>query len=153
MSFITDLFSGGAGKLVDSIGNAIDKNVTSDEERLELELAMNKAEQDFSFKSSKLVADQNLGQMEILKVDAASKNWFQASWRPMIGWVGALAMAWNFIVHPLLTWGLAFYDPSLTPPPLTDTSQLFPIILGMLGIAGMRSYDKRNKTDTRKNAK
>jgi hypothetical protein len=148
MGFFDALLGGGASNLVDSIGKAIDSTVTSDEERLELEIERIRTERDFNYKEAKLVADLNLGQMEILKVDAASGSWFQASWRPMIGWVGALALLYNYLLYPLLTWFVPLISSDFQIPPILDMNQLFPIITGMLGVAGMRSFDKRHRTDT-----
>ncbi len=138
MNPFTAFFSSGASKLVDSVGDVIDDVTTTEEERLE-----------FSLKTLRVEAEQNLGQMEILKADANSSNWFQASWRPMIGWIGAFSLGWNFIVHPLFTWVALLYNPEFKLPPLTDLSQLYPIVLGMLGIGAFRSFDKFKKTDTK----
>ena len=62
-------------------------------------------------------------------------------------------MAYNFVLYPLLTWAWLLSGMSLEDmPPLADTSELYPIILGMLGIGGMRSYDKKQGTNTKRMA-
>ncbi|MFT5658146.1 MAG: hypothetical protein ACI9KN_001425 [Gammaproteobacteria bacterium] len=66
-----------------------------------------------------------------------------ADWRPAIGWVGAIALFYQFIVYQLLLW-----IPNITPPPHIESAKLYTIITGMLGIAGMRSFDKLKKTNT-----
>lgn len=152
MGFFDSLFGGGgASGLVDSVGKIMDEKVTSEEERLELENEKIKTVRDFNFKEAKLVADLNVAQIDLLKVDAASGNWFQSSWRPMIGWVGALAMLYNFLLHPLLAWAIILISdtPEKYSPPTARLEELYPIIVGMLGVAGMRSFDKRFKTDTK----
>ena len=93
------------------------------------------------------------GQMEINKIEAAHKSIFVAGWRPFIGWVGGLALAYQYIIHPLLLWlwqiADSFLEMPVTPPALGDTEALYTIILGMLGIGAMRSFDKTKGTDTK----
>ncbi len=147
MSFLSKLMGG--GDVVKSVGDALDNLFTSDEERLEAERELTKAKRSFDYKESKLVAEQNIAQMEVNKADANSGSFFQAGWRPAIGWVGAFALAYQFILYPLLVWVLAVSSLDIKPPPLIDANALYPIITGMLGIAGMRSFDKLKKTDTK----
>lgn len=143
MSFLTKLLDG--GDVVKSVGNTLDNLFTSDEERLEAEQEIMKARRNFDYLENKLVAEQNIGQMEVNKQEAKG-NWFQAGWRPAIGWIGAITLAYQFIVYPLLLWTL---DDASKAPPQMDSSMMFTIITGMLGIAGMRSFDKLKKTDTK----
>ena len=82
-----------------------------------------------------------LQQIEVLKADAKG-NWFQASWRPLAGYVAVLGMAVNFLVSPVA----AGFGVSI---PQADMSVMMPLLLGMLGIGGMRSFDKVKKTDTK----
>jgi len=147
MSFLSKLMGG--GDVVKSVGDTLDNLFTSDEERMEAERELTKAKRSFDYKESKLIAEQNIAQMEVNKADAKSGNFFQSGWRPAIGWVGALALAYQFILYPLLGWALTMFSPGTAPPPLIDANALYPIIAGMLGIAGMRSFDKLKKTDTR----
>ena len=78
------------------------------------------------------------------KEEARNGNLFVAGWRPAIGWIGALALAYQFIIYPALLW---LQPPS--PPPQMQPEMLYTIITGMLGIAGMRSFDKIKNTDTK----
>ena len=83
----------------------------------------------------------SLQQIEVLKADAQG-NWFQASWRPLAGYVAVSGMAVNFLVSPIAAgFGVVI--------PQADMSVMMPLLLGMLGIGGMRSFDKVKKTDTR----
>ena len=82
-----------------------------------------------------------LQQIEVLKLDAKG-NWFQSSWRPLAGYVAVLGMAVNFLVSPIC----AGFGVDI---PQADVSVMMPLLLGMLGIGGMRSYDKLKKTDTK----
>ncbi|VAX03463.1 hypothetical protein MNBD_GAMMA20-2079 [hydrothermal vent metagenome] len=143
MSFLTKLLGG--GDVVKSVGDTLDNLFTSDEERLEAEREVMKARRNFDYLENKLVAEQNVAQMAVNKQEAKG-NGFQSGWRPAIGWIGAVTLAYQFIVYPLLLWTL---DDASKAPPQMDSSMMFTIITGMLGIAGMRSFDKLKKTDTK----
>lgn len=95
---------------------------------------------------SKLV----LGQQVINEAEASNPHVFVAGWRPFIGWVGGMAMAYQYLFYPLILWTWVALGNDLTKaPPVINASDLYPIILGMLGIGGMRSFDKMKGTDTR----
>jgi hypothetical protein len=81
------------------------------------------------------------GQLEVNKVEAASKSMFVAGWRPAVGWVCVLGMASNFIIIPMANFGLAIAESSITIP-LIDTSTMMPVLMGMLGLGVMRSVEK-----------
>ena len=148
MSILSSLFTG--SDTVKTIGDTVDKLFTSDEERLEKQNEALKAEREYQFLERKLSADQNVQQIEVNKVEAASGSVFVAGWRPAIGWVGALALLYQFLIYPLFCWVLACWFPVLTPPPPPQNGELYPLIMGMLGIGAMRSFDKLNNIDTKR---
>jgi len=79
-----------------------------------------------------------VAQTEINKVEAANPSVFVSGWRPAIGWVCALAMGYQYLLRPFLT---AFY-PILTFPGLDDN--LWQLLAGMLGLGGLRTFEKLN---------
>jgi hypothetical protein len=82
-----------------------------------------------------------LQQIEVLKADAKG-NWFQSSWRPLIGWISGISLGVNYMISPICAgFGIVI--------PQADMSVMMPLLFGMLGLAGMRSYDKGKKTDTK----
>jgi hypothetical protein len=82
-----------------------------------------------------------LAQLEINKVEAGHRSIFVAGWRPCIGWVGAFAIGWHFLVQPLTIFLLGVFGLSYDLPHF-DMDSLMTIVLGMLGIGGMRSFEK-----------
>ena len=88
------------------------------------------------------------GQMKINEVEAAHPSVFVSGWRPMVGWTGAVALAYIAIVEPLLRLAATLYGYDGTFPAI-DTSITLQVLLGMLGIGGMRSFDKLKGTDTK----
>lgn len=95
-----------------------------------------------------------LGQIQINVAEAQHKSVFVAGWRPWLGWVGGMAMAYQFLAYPLLLWVWAILEVKglvpngVQPPPVLDTGALFAMITGMLGIGAMRSHDKRHGVQT-----
>jgi hypothetical protein len=81
------------------------------------------------------------GQLEVNKVEAASKSMFVAGWRPAVGWVCVLGMASNYILIPFSNFGLALAESDVVIP-LIDTSTMMPVLMGMLGLGVMRSVEK-----------
>lgn len=82
------------------------------------------------------------GQMEVNKIEAASPMLFVAGWRPFIGWVCGLAIAWHFVVHPMVIWGMAIFTPDLEFPPALELGDLYPVVISMLGLGVYRTYEK-----------
>ncbi len=91
-----------------------------------------------------------LGQLEINKAEAQHKSIFVAGARPFIIWAGGFSMVWSGIVHPLLTWVWAFAGIDGAPPPLIESATLGTIVTGLLGVGGMRSFDKSKGVQTDK---
>lgn len=96
-----------------------------------------------------------LGQMKINEESAKHKSVFVAGARPFIIWVGGFALAYQFLIYPLLLWIVAFMVISglvlpkgFEPPPVMDATLLFSLVQALLGVAAMRSYDKNKGTET-----
>ena len=83
----------------------------------------------------------NQGQMDINKVEAASPNFFVSGWRPWVGWVCGSACAWNWIGLPVANFLMAAFKHPLAVAP-ADLTQMLPLLLGMLGMGALRTYEK-----------
>ena len=82
------------------------------------------------------------GQLEINKVEAAHKSLFVAGWRPAIGWVCMLGLLYNTTIANVLSIWIEV--------PEVDTTLLVPVMMGMLGLGAMRSYEKVNHVSREK---
>jgi len=91
--------------------------------------------------ADKMANEQIQAQLAINKEEAKG-NWFQSSWRPLIGWICGISLGINYMVSPIC----AGFGVDI---PQADMTVMMPLLLGMLGIAGMRSVDKFKKTDTK----
>ena len=83
-----------------------------------------------------------LAQLEINKAEAASGSLFKGGWRPFVGWVCAVAFAYHFVLQPLLIFVFAYIGLETPDLPKFDVGTLLPVLGGMLGIGGLRSYEK-----------
>ena len=81
------------------------------------------------------------GQLDINKAEASNPSVFVSGWRPFIGWVCGSACAWNWIGLPIAKAGLLLAGVTLTISP-ADISEMMPVLMGMLGLGGLRSYEK-----------
>ena len=84
----------------------------------------------------------SLAQVSLNQTEAASKSIFVSGWRPFIGWICGFGLAYAFILSPIMRFAVVLAME--TPPdfPVLDISELMPILLGMLGLGGLRTYEK-----------
>ena len=83
-----------------------------------------------------------LAQLEINKAEAASGSLFKGGWRPFVGWTCGIAFAYHFVLQPLLIFVFAYIGLETPDLPKFDVGTLLPVLGGMLGIGGLRSYEK-----------
>ena len=81
-------------------------------------------------------------QLEVNKVEAAHKSLFVAGWRPFIGWTCGLGMFGNFITIPFSNFVLALFEYNIVIP-LVPLETMMPVLMGMLGLGAMRTYEKK----------
>ena len=82
-----------------------------------------------------------LAQVEVNKVEAGHSSVFVAGWRPSIGWVCAAGLAWAFVVAPVASWALMVMGVKAELPAI-QFDHLFELVLAMLGIGGLRTFEK-----------
>ena len=108
------------------LGKFIPDKTLRDELRHEMNMAFHEA---------------NLAQLEVNKQEAASQSMFVAGWRPSVGWICSISMAYHFIIQPLLVFILKANGIEVDLPEF-EFSQLSTILMGMLGLGGLRTYEK-----------
>jgi hypothetical protein len=82
-----------------------------------------------------------LAQVEVNKIEAGHSSVFVAGWRPSIGWVCAAGLAWAFVVAPVASWALMVLGVKAELPAI-QFDHLFELVLAMLGIGGLRTFEK-----------
>lgn len=132
------------GGIVSTVADLIDDLHTSDKERLDAEIELRK----LGLEEAKIEAELVHGQQVINQAEAQHASLFVAGWRPAIGWIGAAALAYQFVLYPFLVWawtamqGAGWMPADLKPPPILDAEALWVILTGMLGLAGARTLEK-----------
>lgn len=135
------------GGVVEAVGKIVDDVTTSDKERLDAEIELRKIGLDQYRVDASLVS----GQQDINKIEAQSDDRWKSGWRPGVGWVGVVALFYQFVIYPFLMWGWAWFQAkgeiptNAPPPPIIDTEALYALLGAMLGIGTMRSYEKVKK--------
>ena len=84
-----------------------------------------------------------LAQLEINKAEAASGSVFKGGWRPFVGWVCGIALLYHFILSPLILFGISLTGVTIPPIPEFDMGSLMTVLMGMLGLGGLRTYEKQ----------
>lgn len=84
---------------------------------------------------------QLAGQLDINKTEAQHQSVFVAGWRPFIGWVCGVALCYQFVLRPVITWAVPSLGYTVAEMPGLDDN-LWELMFGMLGLGGLRSYEK-----------
>ena len=83
-----------------------------------------------------------LGNLEINKIEAAHRSIWVSGWRPFCGWVAGSALLYHYVLQPIIVFGLALTETATPELPAFDMQSLMTILMGMLGLSGMRSFEK-----------
>ena len=98
---------------------------------------------DLTTMADKHAQEALLAQIEVNKAEAASGSVFKGGWRPFIGWVCGAAFAYHFVLQPFILFGVAVAGVSIPELPSFDMGSLMTVMMGMLGLGGLRSYEKK----------
>jgi len=98
---------------------------------------------DLATMAEKHAQDLAKAQLEVNKIEASHSSLFVSGWRPAVGWVCVLGMAGNFMVIPFANFVLALLEIGVKVP-LIDTATMMPVLMGMLGLGAMRTYEKKS---------
>ena len=81
-------------------------------------------------------------QIELNKAEAQSRHWFVASWRPFIGWTCGIALMWHFVLSQFILFFATMFGFDLPALPEFDMGSLMTVLMGMLGLGGLRTFEK-----------
>ncbi len=125
------ILGGILGDLIKPVSDLVSEVVVDKDKRNEINYKL----QELADAGDARVHDQVLAQLEVNKTEAQHGSIFVAGWRPFIGWVSGVGLATQAIILPLvgMIWGLTY---------TLDTTLLITTLAGMLGIGGMRTYEK-----------
>ena len=123
-------------KLIGPVTGLLDKFIEDKDQK-------NALAHEIATMSQKYAQEIAQGQMAINQVEAAHKSLFVSGWRPAVGWVCVLGMFGNFITIPFSNFVLALLGIDIVIP-LVPLETMMPVLMGMLGLGAMRSYEKKN---------
>jgi hypothetical protein len=139
------ILGGILGDLVKPVTDIVGKAVVDKDKKRELDYKV----RELIDQADKRYHEQMMGQIEVNKEEAKHPSIFVAGWRPFIGWTGGVSIAYTFLVSPFANQIAKWFGYSGEMVAL-DTSSLMVLITGMLGIGGMRSFEKVKEVDTKK---
>jgi len=123
-----------AEPLTNIVGDLIDRAFPNSAERESKKL-------EYQAKIVDVLAQTDVAQLEVNKVEAKSKNLFVSGWRPFIGWTCGVAFCYHFILQPFMAFLLANWGYAVVLPAF-DMDVLNTVLMGMLGLGTMRSFEK-----------
>ncbi len=125
MSLVSQIVGAATVPAIDALGGLFDKLFTSDEEKANAAAVMEKLRQ-----------HPGELQVELNKIEAMHRTLFVAGWRPFIGWVCGIGLAFAFLINPIWQWQTG------QPGPELPTDVLMELVMGMLGLATLRTWEK-----------
>lgn len=121
----------GIGSVIESVGKVAEHFVTTDKEKMALELESRKIDQ------------QNaMAQIDVNKMEAQSASVFVSGWRPFVGWVCGFALLYVAILDPVARFTAQVIFEYMGKFPEIDTTITMQVLFGLLGLGGMRTYEK-----------
>ena len=93
--------------------------------------------------AEKAAHEAAMAQVEVNKAEAQHKSIFVAGWRPFVGWTCGVALAYHFVLAPLILVGVGVSGFEIPALPEFDMGSLMTVLMGMLGLGGLRTYEKQ----------
>jgi hypothetical protein len=116
------------------VGDVLDRFFPNKEEKA-------KAAREIEARLSEHLAQIDVAQIRVNEKEASHRNLFVAGWRPFIGWSCGLALFYTYLAQPVFTFILIQRGQYVDLPPI-DLGAMMPVLLGMLGLGGLRSWEK-----------
>ena len=120
--------------LLPVVGDVLDRIFPNKEEK-------ERAAREIEAKLAEHLAKIDIAQIEVNKQEAAHRSLFVAGWRPFVGWTCGLALFYTYVAQPMAMFIMA-QTGDLVQLPQLDLSTMMPVLLGMLGLGGLRTYEK-----------
>ena len=139
----------GIGSIFDFLSKGLDKIFPDKNEANKAKLEMLKLQQEGAFKELELEYKAATEQVAVNMKEAENPSVFVSGWRPAVGWVCVSAYAFNYLALPFLNWAALWYDKTAPAIVALETGELTTLLFGMLGIGGLRTFEKVKKVATK----
>lgn len=127
--------------LIEPVSRLLDQLIPDPEARAKAQAELLKTEREAELEALRIAASADQAQAEINRQEAAHPELFVAGWRPFIGWVCGVALAYHFIVQPLAAFAIANAGAPVRLPAF-DMETLSTLLLGLLGLGSLRTIEK-----------
>jgi len=130
----------GVSSIIEAVGKVAGDLITTDKERMEMEIEQRKLD----LEEKKLDMAGDMAQIAVNTEEAKSASFFVSGWRPFIGWGCGIAFIYSALIEPICRFvatTVFMYNGSF---PVIDSNLTMQVMLGMLGLGAMRSYEKSN---------
>jgi hypothetical protein len=127
------------GKLIEPVTGLLDKFIEDKDQKAQLA-------HELATMADRHAQELALAQIEVNKAEAASGSLFKGGWRPAVGWICAIAFAYHFVLQPFFVFVLVTFNVTGLHPsdlPQFDMTSLMTVLMGMLGLGGLRTYEKK----------
>jgi len=122
--------------LIGPVTGLLDKFVEDKDEK-------NRLAHEISTTADRHAQELAMTQVSINKEEAKHRSIFVSGWRPFVGWTCGIALAYHFVLQPLILFGVTVAGVELPPLPSFDMGSLMTVLMGMLGLGGLRTYEKQ----------
>ena len=133
---LSKLFGNGVGTAIKAVADVAGEYFESADEKRNFEKFLLERED----KIADRFAEVDKANVELNKEEAKG-NWFQSSWRPLAGYVCVSGMALKFVIFPLMVFICGFFGVVIVPPDI-NWAELSVVLMGMLGMSGLRTYER-----------
>ena len=131
------------GDIITAVKDIVGEVVVDKDKRIEINYKL----QELEDKAQQRMHEELMAQAEINKTEALHDSVFVAGWRPFIGWVSGVGVAWTFVASPIAEWVSRLWGWKGAMPEL-ETGQLMALVTAMLGVAGYRTFEKVKGVNT-----
>ena len=121
--------------LIGPVSNLLDKFIEDKDQKARLA-------HEIATMAEKHAHEANMTQVSVNQAEAQHRSTFVAGWRPFIGWVCGIALAYHFVLSPIIVFGIAISGVTVPELPSFDMNSLMTVLMGMLGLGGLRTYEK-----------
>ena len=123
------------GNLIGPVTGLLDKFIEDKDQK-------NALAHEIATMAEKQAHEAAMAQVEVNKAEASHRSIFVAGWRPFVGWICAVALGYHFVLHPIILFAMGVAGVAPIELPSFDMDSLMTVLLGMLGLGGLRSYEK-----------
>ena len=122
--------------LIGPVAGLLDKFIEDKDQK-------NQLAHDIATMAQKHAHESNMAQVDVNKAEAQHRSIFVAGWRPFIGWTCGVALCWHFVLAPVTMFLCAYIGVAISELPTFDMGSLMTVLMGMLGLGGLRTYEKQ----------